>query len=230
MMYKLTQKTLFIFLVLFSGFSQAMPFMSFFNSTPQARPARIQTYPPNYQTRQTRPAQPYLTQKTASPVAILEKSIHQVLDFLKQPESTNKKQLKQYVISVIAPNFDFDYMSRSVAGKRYYQMSKEQQELFKHKFTEIFITTFVKKMTKNRKSLPRASRFISSRQSPTEARASVLLSYAPNQQRNNQRVKVDFRFFKTAAGWKIVDVKANGLSALLYFRDYFNQLIKQRQS
>ncbi|MFK5893023.1 MAG: ABC transporter substrate-binding protein, partial [Pseudomonadota bacterium] len=175
----------------------------------------------NYRQTYQQPRQ----QQTASPVDILESSINNVLKFLAQPGSNNISSLRRHVKNEIAPNFDFGYMSKWVAGKRYYMMNKKQQKLFKQKFTEVFLSTFVNKMTKNSKSLPSASRFISRRQNQNEARASVLLSYD-----NGQRIKVDFRFFQTAGGWKVVDVKANGISALIYFRNYFVNKIKQRKA
>ncbi len=163
-------------------------------------------------------------QQTPSPITILEDSIKNVLYFLTQPESNNKELLRKYIYNEIAPNFDFDYMARWVAGKRYYVMNEKQQVMFKQKFKQVFIINFIKKITQNKKSLPRASRFISKRQTQTEAHASVWLSYF-----EGQRVKVDFRFLKTSHGWKVVDVKGNGLSALLYYRNYFLQMLRQRK-
>ena len=163
-------------------------------------------------------------QQTASPVNILEHSINNVLQLLSQQQPANIDQLKNLIIKEVAVNFDFDYMSKWVAGKRYYKMDKKQQTFFKNKFTEIFLSTFINKLTKDSKSLPRASQFQSKRLSQNEARASVMFSY-----KNGLRVKVEFRFFQTARGWKVVDVKANGISALMYFRSYFAQLIKERE-
>jgi len=182
---------------------------------------------PGYVMRAPQMMHPYAQypKPNPSPVDILESSIGDVLKLLSQPKSVNIKELRAHVKNKVAPNFDFDYMSKWVAGKRYYLMSKEQQASFKNKFTKIFLSTFINKLTKDTKALPKPSNFRSKRQTQNEARASVLFTY-----NNGLRVKVDFRFFRTARGWKVVDVKANGISALLYFRNYFVQLIKQRQS
>jgi phospholipid transport system substrate-binding protein len=160
----------------------------------------------------------------ASPVEILERSINNVLDFLTQSNSENISQLRAYVNSEIAPNFDFNYMSRQVAGKRYYLMNEEQRMTFKNKFMDVFLSTFIEKITKNRKSLPRVSRFMSNRYSQDEAKASVMLSYS-----NRTQVRIDFRFIKIKNDWKVVDVKANGISALMYFRDFFADLMRTNQ-
>ena len=210
-------------ITLFMVFSQAnsSAYQRYGSQDSQMRHNYQQNYHPDY----NRPYQQPPQQKTASPVDILESSINNVLTFLAQQESNNVSNIRQHVSSEIAPNFDFDYMSKWVAGKRYYMMNKKQQRIFKQKFTEVFLSTFVEKMTMYKKSLPSASRFVSRRQNQNEARASVLLSY-----NSGQRVKVDFRFFQTADGWKVVDVKANGISALMYFRNYFVKQIKQRQT
>jgi phospholipid transport system substrate-binding protein len=173
--------------------------------------------PQNNGPQNNRPAQNY----KASPVEILESSINNVLDFLAQSNSENVNKLRSYVNREISPNFDFDYMSRWVAGKRYYMMNEEQKVEFKNKFTDIFLSTFIEKTTKNRSSLPRVSRFMSKRYSENEARASVMLGYS-----NRTQVRIDFRFIKIQEDWKVVDVKANGISALMYFRNYFANLMR----
>jgi phospholipid transport system substrate-binding protein len=183
----------------------------------QNRPYYGQRYPHAQRYPQPKPS--------PSPVDILEGSINKVLKLLAQPQTSDMTQLRSYIKEQVAANFDFDYMSKWVAGKRYYKMNKEQQVFFKQKFTKVFLSTFINKLTKDTKSLPTASQFQSQRQNQKEARASVLFRYD-----NGLQVKVEFRFFKTAKGWKVVDVKANGISALMYFRNYFSQLIKQRQS
>jgi len=161
-----------------------------------------------------------------SPVDLLEQSIHNVLQFLQHSDSEDKVKLKQFVMHQIAPNFDFHYMARWVAGRRFHQMNELQQEQFSAKFAEIFIRKFITKMTRNKKSLPSVSRFISNKQNQNEAHASVLLNYNGDSNSQPQRIKVDFRFLNTANGWKVVDIKANGLSALMYFRGYFNRLMR----
>ena len=40
---------------------------------------------------------------------------------------------------------------------------------------------------------------------------------------NGYPVKLEFRFYKGAQGWKIFDVVANRTSAVVYYRRYFNQ-------
>jgi len=184
----------------------------------------MQQMGPYYGQRYPQHAQRY-SQAKASPVAILERSINNLLKRLAQPQPVDMTQLRKYIKKEVAANFDFDYMSKWVAGKRYYKMDKEQQVFFKQKFSKVFLSTFINKLTKDTKALPTASQFQSRRQSQNEARASVLFRY-----KNGLQVKVEFRFFRTAKGWKVVDVKANGISALMHFRNYFAQLIKQRQS
>ena len=185
----------------------------------QANQHRYDTYQ-----NQSRYTNNYPAQQQESPVVILERSINNVLDFLAESDSKNIHQLKNYVNKEIAPSFDFAYMSRWVVGKRYSMMNDKQKDEFQTKFTNVFLSTFIEKVTKSRKSLPRISRFMSKRQSQNEARASVMLGYS-----NRTQVRVEFRFLNTPNGWKVIDVKANGISALLYFRNYFIQRMKPKR-
>ena len=40
---------------------------------------------------------------------------------------------------------------------------------------------------------------------------------------------LDFRFYRSASGWKVFDVAANGSSALTYYRQHFSRKMSTRQ-
>ncbi|MCK5662310.1 MAG: ABC transporter substrate-binding protein, partial [Thiotrichaceae bacterium] len=103
-------------------------------------------------------------------------------------------------------------------------MSPEQQRDFTENFSELFITTFVQKLSNYQKYPPVVGDFRSKRTSDNEAMASARIL-----QENGGHIQVDFKFIKTPKGWKVVDVRANGVSALYYYRSFFAEKIRKRQ-
>ena len=158
-----------------------------------------------------------------SPVAMLENSIHKILVFLARDKNITEGKIAWYVNNEIAPNFDFDYMTRWIAGRYYQQMNSKQRNKLKQAFARKFLDRFVQRLSQNRHALPQVSHFVSEQISANEAVASAMFRY-----RNGQTIKADFLFEKTPSGWKVVDIKANGLSALLYYRQYFQNRIRQQ--
>ncbi len=159
-----------------------------------------------------------------SPAEMLETSIKKVLAFLARPKEVSLDEISFFLKKEITPHFDFEYMARWVAGRYYRIMSPEQQIQFTETFSELFITTFVQKLSTYRNYPPVVSHFRSKRISGDEAVASAQIM-----QETGVSIQVDFRFIKTANGWRVVDVKANGVSALFYYRNFFSEQIRKRQ-
>ena len=167
---------------------------------------------------------PVITDK--SPVILLEESINKVIDFLATPQQASLEQITDFLNHEIAPHFDFEYMARWVAGRYYKTMNPEQQKQFTRIFKELFITTFVQKLSNFRNYPPVVEDFRSRRINDNEAMASARIV-----QEGGTVVRVDFKFLRTSRGWKVIDVRANGVSALFYYRNFFAQQIRrQRQN
>lgn len=178
----------------------------------------------NYYSQYYRPDKMLLPGNIApSPAQMLEHSIKKVLDFLARPQEASLEQITDFLQREITPHFDFEYMSRWVAGRYYKRMSPEQQQEFSKTFSELFITTFVQKLSNYQTYPPIVNNFRSKRTSENEALASAQIL-----RENGGSIKVDFKFLRTRNGWKVVDVKANGISALFYYRNFFNEQIRRR--
>jgi phospholipid transport system substrate-binding protein len=183
--------------------------------------------PPGYYQRGFQPQyqnQPTAAKKQQSPVALLEESINKVIAFLSQAKPRSSEEITRFIIDEIAPHFDFQYMSQWVAGRYYRQMSKQQQTEFTRTFTNLFVTTLVQKLSAYRTYPPVVEAFMSKRTGQNEALATARVL-----QENGRELKVDFKFVKTKNGWKVIDVKANGISALFHYRNYFAQQMHRKQ-
>lgn len=200
--------------------AQNYPGYSYSDQSSSQQPARQG----NYYSQYYRPEKMLLPPTNSnSPVEMLEHSIKKVLDFLVRPKDVSLEQITFFLKQEITPHFDFEYMARWVAGRHYRQMSPEQQQEFTQTFSELFITTFVQKLSNYQKYPPVVSNFRSKRTSENEALASARVL-----RENGGSIQVDFKFIRTQRGWKVVDVKANGVSALFYYRNFFNDQIRRR--
>ncbi len=175
----------------------------------------------NYNRYQARQAP---VQRQKSPVDLLEESINKVIVFVSQPQPRTAEEITRFLNAEITPHFDFQYMSQWVAGRYYRQMDKQQQVEFTNTFTNLFVTTFVQKLTAFQAYPPVVEAFASKRTGSNEALASAEVI-----QENGRKLDVDFRFIRTKNGWKVIDVKANDISALFHYRNYFAQQMYSKQ-
>ncbi len=165
------------------------------------------------------------TTKPQSPAELLKISINKVIYYLAQPkDNVSVQQTTAFLQHEIAPHFDFEYMARWVAGRYSKTMTPEQQREFTNNFSELFIATFVKKISNYRKYPPVVDSYKSKRSSETEAvvTANVI-------QESGVELKIEFKFLKGKKGWKVIDVRGNGISALFYYRNHFAQQMRQRK-
>ncbi len=149
------------------------------------------------------------------PAKMVSNGIERLLVFLRQPGNRNPAAMERYVQREIAPAFDFDYMSRWVAGPAARRMTPEQRQRFKAVFSERFLKMVVGQLVKFAVA-GRIQVLPSRRVRGNQATVSVLLG-----ERRGYPARVDFRMYRSPAGWRVFDVAANGSSLLAYFRRQF---------
>jgi phospholipid transport system substrate-binding protein len=117
----------------------------------------------------------------------------------------------------IAPYFDFDYMTQWAAGPAYRHMDTTQRTALKDQLTGSFLPTLAQRLTTYGS---REIRYFTGRGSHgTDVTVSAWIM-----QPHGYSSRLDFRFYKSAEGWKIFDVKTGGNSAVLYYRNQFRHL------
>ncbi len=160
--------------------------------------------------------------RVEDPSAMVSSGIQRLLAFIRQPGNQNPAALETYVRREIAPAFDFAYMSRWVAGPAARIMTPEQKQRFQQVFSERFLRTVVGQLVKF--GTQGAIEVLPSRRvKGNQATVTVVLG-----NRRGYPAHVDFRMYRSAAGWKVFDVAANGSSVLAYFRRQFASSMPRR--
>lgn len=158
--------------------------------------------------------QPAPQQQVSGPAEVLQEGVGKLVAFLKSGGSGNPAQMEAFINHEIAPYFDFAYMARWAAGPRYRMMSPEQHKQLEQALQNMFLSAMAQKLAGYQAGQVRYTPM------RTKAGGEVDLgiqAYQPN----GLVTQLDFRLYKSAEGWKVFDVQANGQSALVYYRQYF---------
>ncbi len=158
------------------------------------------------------------------PARILSNGIQHLLVFIRQPGNRNALALEGFVKREIAPAFDFPYMSRWVAGPAARYMSEQQKQRFQAMFTQRFLKLMVGQLVKFSTQGP-IQVLPSRRTSDKQALVTATLG-----NRRGYPAHVDFRMYRSPAGWKVFDVAANGSSVLAYFRRQLASQMPRRRA
>jgi phospholipid transport system substrate-binding protein len=156
---------------------------------------------------------------STNPGAIVRAGITKLTDFIKSGGAKDREQALAFMATEIEPYFDFNYMTRWAAGSAWRRMSTQQRASMEQQLKTAFMNTLAQKLVTY---TDQQIRYFTPRgQGGDEVRVSVWIM-----QPSGIPTKLEFRFYKSKAGWKIFDVKAEGNSAVVHYRNQFRDLMR----
>jgi phospholipid transport system substrate-binding protein len=158
------------------------------------------------------------------PGAIVKEGISKLQRFIKSGRAQNREQALAFMASEIEPYFDFEYMTRWAAGPAWRRMSLPQRAKVQNKLKRSFMGTLSDKLVTY---TDQPIRYFTPRgQESNDVRVSAWIM-----QPNGIPTRLEFRFYRDEGDWKIFDVKAEGNSAVIYYRNQFRHMFyPERQS
>lgn len=162
------------------------------------------------------PAAPVAQQR--NPAALLKEGMEKMLAFLRRSPVPSANEIVGFLDSEIAPFFDFAYMAQAAAGPVYREMDEGQRARLQARLKEEFLGTLASRLAEYDQQ---QVRYLPARRVRNDR---VTLGVAIDKA-GPYPAQIDFRMQRTADGWKVVDVAANGSSALAYYRNYFRRAV-----
>jgi phospholipid transport system substrate-binding protein len=151
------------------------------------------------------------------PAKELKETVLDLEKFIKGKDAAHPGMLRAFLEKEIFPHFDFDAMSEWITGPYARYMSTEDKIKFQAKLQETFLGSLVRHLggfdPANTK-LDYANTIFRKRGEEAIVRVNVIKS-------GQRPDRLEFGMRQNDGDWKIVDVKANGTSAVLYYRRHF---------
>ena len=152
----------------------------------------------------------------ADPTYIIHTTLEKITAFSSNADKVNPAKLRGFIENEIIPHFDFNNMSHWITGRYADNMSDKDKAEFQRKLRETFLSSLSKHLGSFDAENTRV-RFQKARyRGPDEAFVNTTV-YRPD----TMSVRLDFRMKREGDDWKIIDVRANGSSAVLYYRRHF---------
>jgi len=167
-----------------------------------------------------RPAAP-----AENPGALLREGVESLVAFLSQEPMPDLLKTAAFLENEIAPYFDFAYMAKASAGSMARQMDEAQMARLEGKLKELFLGALAQRVASFDQQQvvylpPRRGR----------SNSDMITLSIGIQNAGGYPAQLDFRLRRGEEGWKVVDVAANGSSALAYYRNYFRQVATAQRS
>lgn len=153
---------------------------------------------------------------TKDPAFVIKTTLQKVTVFSSNSDKINPVKLRGFIENKIIPHFDFDNMAHWITGRYASNMTEADKTDFKRSLRETFLSSLAKHLGSFDAENTRFRFYPARYRGPAEAFVSTTV-YRPDM----MTVRLDFRMRKNGNDWKIIDVKANGSSAVLYYRRHF---------
>jgi phospholipid transport system substrate-binding protein len=157
------------------------------------------------------------------------KSIHDALGkintFSKSTDTANPVLLRSFIENEIIPHFAFDDMAQWITGPYARQMSTQEKIDFEQELKEAFLGSLARHLGSFNPDSNQVQILAARSSGRNEAVVPVQVYRS-----DDYPARLEFRMRHDGKMWKIIDVKANGTSAVLYYRKHFmNQLRAYRK-
>lgn len=168
----------------------------------------------------------YSTQKPtispSDPAYVIHTTLKKITGFSTHADKINPIKLRGFIKDEIIPHFDFYNMSHWITGRYGKTMTEKDKSDLLRNLRETFLSSLSKHLGSFDAKNTRVKFYPARYRGPREAFVSTSI-YRPN----TLPVRLDFRMKLSGNDWKIIDVKANGSSAVLYYRRHFTSQLRQ---
>lgn len=139
----------------------------------------------------------------------------------KDIQSGNQRKVLDLVEAKVVPHFNFARMVQLAMGKNWRQANAEQQKVLTNEFRTLLVRTYTAAFTsyKNQTVEYRPLRL-----APDET-DTVVKSLI--KQPSGQPIAIDYGMEKTDKGWKVYNVKIEGISLVENYRNTFNSEVQK---
>lgn len=168
------------------------------------------------------------TQKSdvvTDPSYVIKTTLDKITTFSSNSDKIDPVSLRRFIETEVIPHFDFNNMSHWITGPYAKNMSDQEKASFQRNLRETFLSSLSRHLGSFDAENTRVRFYPARYRGPSEAFVSTSV-YRPDA----PTVRLDFRMSKEGNTWKIIDVKANGSSAVVYYRRHFMAQLREYQS
>jgi phospholipid transport system substrate-binding protein len=158
----------------------------------------------------------------SAPQQVIEDTSNEIKLLLKRDSdllASDPAYVYKMVDEVLVPHFDLDKISGLVLGRYWKRATGDQKETFKYEFKRMLVRTYA---TAFNELDDWNINFLQTRTDDKNNDVLVRTKIT----RNGPPVAVDYRMRDRGEGWKVYDVKIEGMSLITNYRSSFNRLIR----
>jgi phospholipid transport system substrate-binding protein len=160
-------------------------------------------------------------QPVPDPRETIERGLDRIKAFLATSDQTNPALINQFIEKEVAPFFDFNTMTQQILGPLNYRLTPLQRQGAVLKVKRSFLSALANNLAKYRGG---DARYLKATGNLARGRVRVRLAvFRPD----TYPTILELRIAHGTAGWQVVDVSADGVSAVAYYRNYVRSVVQR---
>jgi phospholipid transport system substrate-binding protein len=168
-------------------------------------------------------AAPFAFAQAVAPDALLKAVTQEVLEIIRQDkeiQAGNPARAAELVESKILPHFDFPHMTQIAVARNWRLATAEQQKALAAEFRTLLVRTYSTALASYRDQV---IEFRPLRSAPGDTEVTIK---SVIKQPGTAPLTIDYDMEKTAAGWKVYDIKIEGISMITTYRETFAGIVR----
>ena len=139
----------------------------------------------------------------------------------KEIQSGNQKKVLELVEAKVLPHFSFPRMTQLAMGKNWRGANAEQQKRLIEEFRALLVRTYTTALTQYKNQV------VEYKPVRMAAGDTDVVVQSQIKQNSGTPVAVDYTMEKTDAGWKVYNLKIEGISLVENYRNTFNTEVQK---
>ena len=139
----------------------------------------------------------------------------------KELQAGNPQKVQQLVESKVLPHFNFHRMTQLAVGRNWRQATPDQQKRLVEEFRTLLVRTYTTAFSQYR------NQTVEYRPLRIAATDTDIVVKSLIRQPAGQPLAIDYSMEKLAGGWKVYDVKIEGVSLVENYRSTFNNEVQR---
>lgn len=165
-----------------------------------------------------------------APTVLLQRTSQHMLSVLDQQRArihAEPEYIYTVVEEVLVPHVDLAMASRWALGRHWREASAAQRARFQHEFHTLLVRFYATALAQylDGHTIPRDVITFLPRRVPVTGKKALVRTLV--RQDNGQPVSVNYLLRNTAQGWKVCDVRVEGVSIIGVYRSVFNDEVRR---
>jgi phospholipid transport system substrate-binding protein len=168
-------------------------------------------------------AAPLACAQDVAPDVLLKSVTAEVIAIIRQDadiQAGNPAKVAELVETRILPHFDFVRMTQSAVARNWQLATPEQQQALTEEFRTLLVRTYSTALSGYRDQV------IEYKPLRADPGATEVTVRSDMRQPGRERLNIDYDMEKTAAGWKVYDIKIAGVSLVTTYRGTFASRVR----